>query len=71
MSDDDTCRPGDPNPEAERGDCSVRLRQPEALPYYCTRDSGHTGQHVAGSSEGVVVATWSGDGSDYQELLRE
>jgi hypothetical protein len=72
VSDADTCKIGDPNPSIEDGGlCEARLWQPGVPPYFCSRGAGHSGQHVAGTLSMGVVATWTGDGSDYEELPYE
>jgi hypothetical protein len=55
--DENTCKVGDPDPTPGGKDmhhegCPARLNM-----FWCTRDPGHQGQHVAGT--GVrVVAVW-------------
>jgi hypothetical protein len=64
MSDADTCKPGDPDPSVDPGDCPARLRHYVLPPYFCTRNAGHAGQHLAGTEEDIVAVVWTGEGDD-------
>lgn len=46
-----------------RGDCPERLTDVR-LPigaFYCSRDFGHPGRHMAEATGGMVFAAWPGD----------
>ena len=49
----DTCRPGDPDPNSPRGGDSSFCGKRDRDDWTCTRDAGHSGQHVAGNGRNV------------------
>lgn len=55
-----TCRPGDPDPNPPRGGDSSFCGKLDGGYWTCTRDTGHTGQHVAGNGRNVA-SVWPQD----------
>ncbi len=59
VSAEDTCKPGDPDPTPEEGDCPASWADGQpGWPWECTRKREHAGQHVAGAGS-QVAAVWS------------
>ena len=59
FNDEDTCRPGDLDPTTHY---SLHCWEPHPCHdcgghWFCTREPGHQGQHVAGNGS-AVMATW-------------
>lgn len=51
---------GDPDPTTGDGDCPAFVE--DGYGYWCTREAGHPGQHIAGTAADVV-AVWGGETS--------
>lgn len=58
---EDTCKAGDPDPTVYTFERCCSARRPTGTAFRCTRDPGHSGQHVAGTG-GCVAAVWPQDG---------